>query len=66
VATLLAGFGWNENDTGFLTETDEFGNGDDFQFLHYAAPVDLDCLLGNIQKSRMILPATVNNTLAKA
>jgi hypothetical protein len=52
--------------TCFPAETDEFGNGDDSQFLYYAAPVDLDCLLGNIQKSRMILPATVNNTLAKA
>ena len=52
--------------SGFLTEPDELGNGNDLQFLHDPVPVDLDCLLGNIQKSRMILPATVNNTLAKA
>jgi hypothetical protein len=64
VTGLLAGFSWN--DTGFFTEPDKFGNGVDLQFLHDAAPVDLDCLQRNIQKSRMILPATVNNTLAKA
>ena len=45
---LAAGFGGT--DTSFLAEADEFGNGDDPEFLHYATAVDLDRFLGSARR----------------
>ena len=58
VARLLAA-GFGGGDTSFLAEADEFGNGDDPEFLHYATAVDLDRFLGNIQFESDVLAVSI-------